>query len=103
MAGVVEGLISDLVARGVERLAARKRLTSQDLTVLLLYEHGRGLREHRAVLHGQGDTLARIEAAVESIANEVGGLRRDIVPLLSQARDIAETKSRLERIESRTG
>lgn len=87
MEGVVEGVISDLVARGVERIASRKKLTSQDLTVLLL--------------HQQSGSIARMEKGVEGIANELREMRREIVPLLSQARDIAEIKSRMERIEAK--
>ena len=87
MAGVAEGLMSDLVAKGVERIASRKKLTSQDLTVLLL--------------HQQSGSLARMEKGVEEIANELREMRREVVPLLNQARDIAEIKSRMERIEAK--
>jgi hypothetical protein len=87
MAGLAESLISDLVARGVEKLAARKRLTSQDLTVLLLHE--------------QGSSLSRMEKGVEGIAGELRELRREVVPLLNQAKDISEIKSRMERIEAK--
>ena len=87
MAGAVEGLISDLIAKGVEKIASRKRLTSQDLTVLLL--------------HRQSGSLASMEKGVEEIAGELGELRKEVVPLLRQARDIAEIKSRMERIESK--
>ncbi|MDG6983789.1 MAG: hypothetical protein JRN28_04490 [Nitrososphaerota archaeon] len=87
MAGVVEGLVSDLVEKGVERIASRKKLTSQDLTVLLL--------------HQQSGSMARMEKGVEEIANELAEMRREIIPLLNQGRDIAEIKSRMERIEAK--
>nr|WP_276977041.1 hypothetical protein [Ferrimicrobium acidiphilum] len=87
MAGVVEGLISDLVAKGVERIASRKKLTSQDLTVLLL--------------HQQSESVARMEKGVDEVANELREMRREVVPLLNQAKDIADIKSRMERIEAK--
>lgn len=87
MAGVVEGLISDLVAKGVERIASRKKLTSQDLTVLLL--------------HQQSESVARMEKGVDGVANELRETRRELVPLLNQAKDIADIKSRMERIEAK--
>ena len=87
MAGVVEGLISDLVAKGVERIASRKKLTSQDLTVLLL--------------HQQSESVARMEKGVDEVANELRETRRELVPLLNQAKDIADIKSRMERIEAK--
>ena len=76
-----------MVAEGVERIASRKRLTSQDLTVLLL--------------HQQSESIARMEKGVEGITEELRGMRREIVPLFSQAKDIAEIKSRMERIEAK--
>lgn len=85
-AGVVEGLISDLVAKGVEKIASRKRLTSQDLTVLLL--------------HQQSQSMARMENGMEEIANELREMRKEVAPLLSQAKDIAEIKTRIGRIEA---
>ena len=87
MAGVVEGLVSELVEKGVEKIASRKKLTSQDLTVLLL--------------HQQSGSIARMEKGVEEIAKELGGIRGEIIPLLNQDRDIAEIKSRMERIEAK--
>ena len=87
VAGVVVGLISDLVAKGVEKIASRKKLTSQDLTVLLL--------------HQQSESIARMERGVEGITNELREMRREVVPLLNQAKDIAEIKSRMERIEAK--
>ena len=86
-AGVFEGLISALVAKGVEKIASRKKLTSQDLTVLLL--------------HQQSESIARMEQGVEGITNELREMRREVVPLLNQAKDIAEIKSRMERIEAK--
>jgi hypothetical protein len=83
----VEGLISDLVAKGVERIASRKKLTSLDLTVLLL--------------HQQSESIARMEKGVEGITEELREMRREIVPLFSQAKDIADIKSRMERIEAK--
>ena len=83
----MEGLISGLVAKGVERIASRKKLTSQDLTVLLL--------------HQQSESMARMEKGLEGITNELREMRREVVPLLNQARDIAEIKSRMERIEAK--
>ena len=87
MAGVVEGLVSELVEKGVEKIASRKKLTSQDLTVLLL--------------HQQSGSIARMEKGVEEIAKELGEIRGEIIPLLNQDRDIAEIKSRMERIEAK--
>ena len=83
----MEGMIPDMVAKGVERIASRKKLTSQDLTVLLL--------------HQESESIARMEKGVECIANELREMRREVVPLLSQAKDIVEIKSRMERIEAK--
>ncbi len=80
-------MISDLVAKGVERIASRKKLTSLDLTVLLL--------------HQQSESIARMEKGVEGITEELRKMRREIVPLFSQAKDIADIKSRMERIEAK--
>ncbi len=80
-------MISDLVAKGVERIAARKALTSQDLTVLLLHEQSR--------------SISRMEKEVEGIVVELRGLREEVVPLLNQARDIAYIRARIERIEAK--
>jgi archaellum component FlaC len=87
MAGVAESVISELLTRGVEKIASRKRLTSQDLTVLLLHEQGR--------------SISRMEKGVEEIAGELREIRREVIPLLNQAKDIAEIKSRMERIEAK--
>ncbi len=87
MSGVAESLMSDLIARGVERIASRKTLTSQDLTVLLLHEQSR--------------SIARMAKEMEGIVGELRGLRNEVVPLLSQARDIADIRARMERIEAK--
>jgi hypothetical protein len=72
MAGVAENVVSELVTRGVERIPSRKNLTSQDLTVLLL--------------HGKSSSLTRIEKGVENIAGELREFRREVTPLLNQAK-----------------
>jgi archaellum component FlaC len=87
MPGVAESVISELVTRGVEKIASRKRLTSQDLTVLLLHEQSR--------------SISRMEKGVEDIAGEFREMRTEVIPLLNQAKDIAEIKSRMERIEAK--
>lgn len=87
MTGVAEGLISELITRGVEKIASRKKLTSQDLTVLLLHEQSGG--------------ISRMEKGMEGITGELRELRKEIIPLLNQARDIAEIKARMERIEAK--
>jgi len=87
MSGIAEGLISDLVAKGVERIASRKTLSSQDLTVLLLHEQSR--------------SISRMEKEMEGIVAELRGLREEVVPLLNQARDIADIRARIERIEAK--
>jgi len=86
-AEVAESVVSDLIAKGVERIASRKTLSSQDLTVLLLHEQSRG--------------MARMEKGVEEIALQLKELRKEVVPLLSQAKDIAEIRARMERIEAK--
>ena len=87
MSGIAESLMSDLIARGVERIASRKTLTSQDLTVLLLHEQSR--------------SISRMEKEMEGIVGELRGLRNEVVPLLNQAKDIAEIRARMERIEAK--
>ncbi len=87
MTGVAEGLISELITRGVEKIASRKKLTSQDLTVLLLHEQSGG--------------ISRMEKGMEGITGELRELRKEIIPLLNQAKDIAEIKARMERIEAK--
>lgn len=134
MEAMAEGVISKLVARGVEKITSRKKITSQDLTVLLLHQQSSSLAK---IESGMGSlpkiesaigslpriesamgSLPRIESGVVDIAGELkelrgefGGFtkelsefRRELVPLVNMlvnmARDIAEIKSRLERIES---
>ncbi len=87
MSGIAEALISDLIAKGVDRIASRKTLTSQDLTVLLLHEQRRN--------------ISRMEKEMEGIVSELRGLRKEVVPLLNQARDIADIRARVERIEAK--
>jgi hypothetical protein len=87
VSGVAEALISDLIAKGVDRIASRKTLTSQDLTVLLLHEQSRN--------------ISRMEKEMEGIVGELRGLRKEVVPLLNQARDIADIRARIERIEAK--
>jgi hypothetical protein len=87
VSGIAEALISDLIAKGVDRIASRKTLTSQDLTVLLLHEQSR--------------SISRMEKEMEGIVGELRGLRKEVVPLLNQARDIADIRARIERIESK--
>jgi hypothetical protein len=80
-------LISDLIAKGVDRIASRKTLSSQDLTVLLLHE--------------QSSSISRMEKEMEGIVGELRGLRKEVVPLLNQARDIADIRAKIERIEAK--
>lgn len=102
MADIVEDVVSGLIEKGVEKIATRKSLTSQDLTVLLL--------------HQQGKSIARLEKGMDGIATELRGFReefrqelrdfreefrQDLVPLLDQSKDIADIKARVERIEDR--
>ena len=87
MSGIAEALISDLIAKGVDRIASRKTLSSQDLTVLLLHEQSR--------------SISSMERAMEGIVGELRGLRTEVVPLLNQARDIADIRARIERIEAK--
>jgi hypothetical protein len=86
VSGIAEGLLSGLIAKGVERIASRKALTSQDLNVLLLHE--------------QSMSISRMEKEMEGIVGELRGLRTEVVPLLGQARDIADIRARIERIEA---
>jgi len=66
VSGIAEALISDLIAKGVDRIASRKTLSSQDLTVLLLHE--------------QSKSISRMEKEMEGIVDELRGLRREVVP-----------------------
>jgi len=83
----VEDVIAGLVTKGLEKIASRKTLTSQDLAVLLL--------------HQQGRSISRIEKGMEAIAGELKESRQTLVPLLTQARDIADIRASLERIEAK--
>ena len=87
MSEVVEDPVSELVSKGVEKIARRKNLTSQDLTVLLLHEQSR--------------RISRIEKGLEAIVAELREFRREMVPLLSQAKDIADIRAKIERIEAK--
>jgi len=87
LAGIAEGPVASLIQKGVEKLATRKKLTSQDLTVLLLHEQSR--------------SIARLETAMETIANELRELRKQVVPLLLQARDLAEIKAEISELKAR--
>jgi hypothetical protein len=87
MAGIAEGVIADLISKGVEKIASRKKLTSEDLTVLLLHEQGR--------------SIARLENGMHSIAEELRELRKEALPLLTQSKDIAEIKAQLSELRAR--
>ncbi len=87
MAGIAEGVIAELISKGVEKIASRKKLTSQDLTVLLLHEQGR--------------SIARLEQGMQSIAEELRELRKEALPLLTQSKDIAEIKAELNQLRAR--
>ncbi len=87
MAGIAEGVVAELISKGVERIATRKKLTSEDLTVLLLHEQGR--------------SIARLEDGMRSIAEELRELRKETLPLLSQSKDIAEIKAQLSELRAR--
>ena len=94
MAGVVEDLVSGLIEKGVEKIASRKNLTSQDLTVLLLHQQSNSIARMEK---GMG----RLEKGMDGIVGELRELRQEIVPLLNQARDIADIRARMERIEAK--
>jgi hypothetical protein len=87
MAGIAEGVVAELISKGVERIASRKKLTSEDLTVLLLHE--------------QGKSIARLEHGMESIAGELREFRKEMLPLLTQSRDIAEIKEEISELRGR--
>lgn len=67
-----------------KKIANRKKLTSDDLTVLLLREQGR--------------STARLDNGMQSIAEELRELRKEAVPLLTQSKDIAEHSELRARI-----
>ncbi len=94
VAGIAEGLIADLISKGVERIANRKKLTSEDLTVLLLHEQSRSIARLE-----QG--VGRLENGMESIAGELREFRKEMLPLLTQSKDIAEIKAQLSELRTR--
>jgi hypothetical protein len=94
LAGVAEGVVADLIVKGVERIANRKKLTSEDLTVLLLHVQSKSLAR---LEHGVG----RLEHGMESIAGELREFRKEMLPLLSQSKDIAEIKTQLSELRAR--
>lgn len=87
MAGIAEGVIAGLIQKGVEKIASRKKLASQDLTVLLLHEQGR--------------SIAGLENGMQAIAKELRELRKETLPLLTQAKDIAEIKAEISELKAR--
>jgi hypothetical protein len=87
MAGIAEGVVAELISKGVEKIASRKKLTSEDLTVLHLHE--------------QGKSIARLEHGMQSIAEELMELRKEALPLLTQSKDIAEIKVELNELRAR--
>jgi hypothetical protein len=76
-----------MISKGVEKVASRKKLTSEDLTVLLLHEQGR--------------SIARLENGMRSVAEELRELRKEALPLLTQPKDIAEIKVQLSELRAR--
>jgi hypothetical protein len=87
LAGITEGVVAGLIHKGVEKIASRKNLTCRDLTVLLLHEQSR--------------SIARLENATKSIASELKELRKEIVPLLPQAKDLADIKAEVGELKAR--
>jgi hypothetical protein len=87
MAGIAEDIVAEVISKGVERIASRKKLTSEDLTVLLLHE--------------QGKSIARLEHGMQSIAGELRELRKEALPLLTQSKDIAEIKAEIGELRAR--
>jgi archaellum component FlaC len=122
MARVAEDLVSGLISKGVEKIASRKNLTSQDLTVLLLHEQGksisrmekgmegieRGVEGLERGVEGLERGVVALKKGVEGIESGMNGLvgefrefRQELFPLINQAKDIAEIRARMERIESK--
>jgi len=93
MAGIAEGVVAELISKGVERIANRKKLTSEDLTVLLLHEQSRSLSRLE-------EGVGRLEHGMESIAGELREFRKEMLPLLTQSRDIAEIKVQLNELRA---
>jgi hypothetical protein len=52
-------------------------------------------------LNEQSRSISRMEKEMKGIVGELRGLRNEVVPLLNQARDIADTRARIERIEAK--
>jgi len=96
MAGLVDDLVSELISKGVEKIASRKSLTSQDLTVLPLGEQSRSISRMEK-------GMERLEKGMEGVVGELRELRQEVVPLLNQGRDIAEIRAKMERLEGRLG
>jgi hypothetical protein len=118
MARVAEDLVSGLISKGVEKIASRKNLTSQDLTVLLLHEQGKSISRMEGIergveglergVEGLERGVVALEKSVEGIDSGMNGLvgefrefRQELFPLINQAKDIAEIRARMERIEAK--
>jgi predicted RNase H-like nuclease (RuvC/YqgF family) len=108
MADVVGDLVSDLISKGVEKIAARKSMTSQDLTVLLLHKQSSSIgRMEKAMerletgMERLEKGMGRLEKGMEEIAHELREFRQDVVPLLNQGKAIADIQTRMERIEAK--
>ncbi len=94
MAGIAEGVVAELISKGVEKIASRKKLTSEDLTVLLLHEQSKSIERL-----DQG--VERLEHGMESIAEELRKFRKEMLPLLTQSKDIAEIKAEISQLRAR--
>ena len=94
MAGIAEGVVAELISKGVEKIASRKKLSSEDLTVLLLHEQGKSIARLE-----QG--LGRLEHGMESIAGELREFRKEMLPLLTQSKDIADIKAEISQLRAR--
>ncbi len=101
MVGVVKDLASEPISKGVEKIASRKNLTSQGLTVLLFHEQSKSMSKMEKGIERLEKGIEKLEKGVDGIVGELGELRREVVPLLSQARDIADIRARVERIEAK--
>src|SRR5579872_3535113 len=100
MTGIVENLVSDPISKRVEKIASRKNLTSQDLTVLLLHEQNRstskmekGMERLEQGVDGLGKGMVSLQRGMESLQRGMEGIvgelrefRQEVVPLLNQAR-----------------
>ncbi len=119
MADLKEEPVSDRISKGVQRIASKKKLTSQDLTVLLLHRRGISMsRMEKGIEHlekGMGKLdmgvyrsdklIGGIESGMDRIIGEVREVRREVVAvaLLNQGRDIADIRAMMERIEAKLG